>query len=314
MSFMDLSGRILVVGAGGLLGGAIASELLAQGYTDVLTPNSSELNCLDDTSTLRYFENKRPNQVFHLAAKVFGLKGNLENQLLSLSENTLINHNVLVACAKTQVKKIFFASTVAAYGFPYPSMPLEERNLFVGPPHGGEFGYATAKRHALSYLEIMKADLGLDFVYGLLTNMYGPNDRFDIENGHVIPSLIRKASLSTANQVPLQVWGLPSTTRDYMYSIDAARAAIFCMQRMSGIVNIASGVASEMREVVEHISGCFPTLPSVVWRSDMPVGIPKRSVSNVKLVSAGFVPSVSLRDGIRATCEWYSRNEQRIRT
>jgi GDP-L-fucose synthase len=310
---IDLKDRVLVIGASGLLGKAIVSGLFAQGYTNVLTPSSSELDCLDGVSTARYFEDNRPSSVYHLAAIVFGLKGNLENQLLSLTKNTLINHNVLNACANTRVKKTFFAGTVAAYGFPYLNLPLRERDLLAAPPHPGEFGYAAAKRHALNYLEIMKADLGLDFVYGVFTNLYGPHDRFDIENGHVIPSLIRKAALSAAHQTPFEVWGNPFTTRDYLYSLDAANAAIFAMNKMSGIINIASGTTSEMAEVVKHISDCFPALPTAQWLSDMPVGIPNRSVSNVKLSEAGFVPAYSLQTGIRATCDWYSQNEKRIR-
>lgn len=314
MSVIDINDRVLVIGAAGLLGRAMVAELERQGFAAILTPNSRELDCLDPAATRGYFEREKPTVVFHLAAVVFGLKGNLDNQFLSLTRNTLINHNVLTACAATSVRKTFFAGTVACYAFPYVRLPLDENDLLAGPPHGGEFGYASAKRHALAYLEVMKADLGLDFVYGALTNLYGPGDKFDVTNGHVIPSLIRKAGLASEQGGPFEVWGKPSTTRDYLYAPDAAAGVIHLMRtEASGVINIASGHTSMLGDVVDAIRTYFPTLPSTTWRSDMPVGIPERSVSVSRLRAAGFTATRSLESGIQATCEWYLQNKNSIR-
>ncbi len=310
---MQTTDRILLIGAAGLLGSAIYLRLNELGFVNVLAPTSSELDCLDAQSTTRYFDDAKPTVVFHLAAVVFGLKGNLNNQFLSLTRNTLMNHNVLTACAATGVKKTFFAGTVASYAYPYVRLPLDELDLLTGPPHAGEFGYASAKRHALGYLQIMKADLGLDYVYGVLTNLYGPRDRFDVENGHVIPSLIRKAALASENNMPFEVWGNPSTTRDYLCAPDAAAAAVSLMQSNSGVINIASGQTSNLGQVVDAIRSNFPSLPATTWRSDMPVGIPARSVSAARLRDSGFEPVHSLESGIRATCDWYKQNKDTVR-
>jgi GDP-L-fucose synthase len=310
---MQTTDKILLIGAGGLLGNAVALRLKQQGFSNVHEPTSKELDCLDAQSTTRFFDDTKPTIVFHLAAVVFGLKGNLNNQFFSLTRNTLMNHNVLTACASTGVKKIFFAGTVASYAFPYLNLPLDEADLMAGPPHAGEFGYASAKRHALAYLQVMKADFGIDFVYGVLTNMYGPHDRFDVENGHVIPSLIRKAALATESGNSFEVWGNPATTRDYMYSHDAASAIIHLMHKSSGAINIASGETSHLGAVVDAIRSNFPGLPPTVWRSDMPVGIPARSVSAARLREIGSTPHSDLAAGIRATCDWYKQNKDTVR-
>ena len=310
---MKQGDRVLVIGGGGLVGRALIESLKARGYSDVLAPDSTTLNCLSSADTTRYFDEHRPNYVFHLAALVFGLKGNQNNQFLSLTQNTMINHNALVACAATGVKKTFFAGTVASYAFPYIRLPLDESDHLAGPPHAGEFGYASAKRHALNYLEIMKADFGLDYVYGMFTNMYGLGDRFDVQNGHVIPSLIRKAAIASETGGVFEVWGKPSTTRDYMYAADAAAAAVHLMETTSGVVNIASGETTTLDVVVSHIRESFPGLPDTTWQSDQPVGIPNRSVSTARLSATGFRCASTLQRGIQATCAWYKQNKKDIR-
>jgi len=250
---MNFDDKILITGATGLLGAAIVSKLKSQGYVNLLIPTHKELDLLEINMAESWFNKHKPSYVFHLASLVYGLKGNLENQLKSIHQNTQINLNILNACANYSIKKIFFAGTVASYPFPYPSLPLEEKFFLDGEPHAGEYGYATAKRHALSYLKILKETKNIDYCYGIFTNMYGINDRYDIDGGHVIPALIKKAlNAIQTDKKSLTVWGNKNTTRDFLNSKDAAHAAILCMQSFTGTINIASGESISI-EIIDEI-------------------------------------------------------------
>jgi GDP-L-fucose synthase len=297
--------RILVTGAHGMVGSAIVKNLRDQGFHNLLLPHQSEVDLKSSDATQKYFAERKPEFVFHLAAMVFGLAGNMRNQLASLSQNTLINHNVLVNCAALRVKKVFFAGTVASYPFPYKALPLVEDHLFDGQPHGGEFGYACAKRHAAAYLEVMQKDLGIPFTYGLFTNMYGPNDRFDIENSHVIPSLIRKLHDAKRHGTAFRIWGDGTAKRDFLHVNDAAVAAVLSFLRYDGFINISSGHASSMLDVVNGLLKAQPFDGKVEWDTSAPSGIPERSVSNRKLQELGFKPTYELETGLVDAYNWY---------
>ncbi|MFB1116682.1 GDP-L-fucose synthase family protein [Dickeya dadantii] len=311
---MERKSKILITGAGGVLGYGLTDALAKNGYDNVLTPNRDEMNCLSQESVDDYFNQHQPDYVFHLASLVFGLKGNLDNQLKSISNNTIINQNVILACHKFNVKKIFFAGTVASYPFPYVQLPLDEGDLMLGEPHGGEYGYAMSKRHALAYLKILNQYHNVDYCYALFTNLFGANDKFDPINGHVIPSLIDKtynSLLRGDNQ--LTVWGRPETTRDFLYNKQAGLAALHVMNNLSGVVNIASGVETSMGDIVNAIARYYDNKITAVWDANAPIGIPKRSVSIKRLNDSGFQPEFDLNLQISDTISWYENNISRIR-
>jgi GDP-L-fucose synthase len=311
---MNKESVILVTGAGGVLGYGILNALEENGYSNVYAPSRKEMDALEPKSVSDYFKKVKPDFVFHLASLVYGLKGNLDNQFKSLTNNTLINQNIITACKEYSVKKIFFAGTVASYAFPYKSMPLKEDDFLSGPPHEGEYGYAMAKRHALSYLHVLKKYHDIDFCYALFTNIYGPNDRFDTVNGHVIPSLIQKAfdALSTTEK-KLNVWGNAETTRDFLFNLDAGRYALAAMNNYSGILNIASGDETSMGDIVRAINLSFDNVLTIEWDPAGPVGISKRSIDTEKLKGIGVKCTSNLDDDIRHTIEWYKDNTTEIR-
>jgi GDP-L-fucose synthase len=296
-----------------MLGKALRQELATQGFTRVYTPRRSELELLNTKATSDYFNQLRPNYVFHLASVVFGLLGNQRNQLKAISENTILNHNVLLAAAEVGVSKLFFAGTVASYPFPFPRLPLTEDMLWQGSPHGGEFGYAHSKRHALAYLEVLSKEAGMEFLYGLLTNLYGPEDRFDDQNGHVIPSLIKKMDAAKAKGANFAVWGDGAATRDFMYREDAARAIVTAFEAGRGIANICTGRSVSIRETVEALVAAAQFDGKVVWEFDKPVGVPVRSVSDSVLQSLGFTSRVGIEDGMRMTWKWFQQHRESIR-
>lgn len=314
VNMMNKNSNILITGAGGVLGYGILNALKTQGFNNLFYPKRDEMDALDALSVTNYFDKIKPEYVFHLASLVFGLKGNLDNQFKSLCTNTLINQNIIASCEYFKVKKIFFAGTVASYAFPYKKMPLNEDDFLEGPPHDGEYGYAMAKRHALAYLHILKKYHDIDFCYGLFTNIFGPNDRFDTINGHVIPSLIHKAAEAnkTKSKV-LNVWGNAHTTRDFIFNLNAGRYAVEAMQKYSGILNIASGYETSMGDLVRAINNCYDDDLIIEWDANAPIGISKRSINVEKLKGIGVELTSNINEEIRHTIEWYKENINEIR-
>ncbi|BCK27007.1 NAD-dependent epimerase/dehydratase family protein [Vibrio cholerae] len=310
----DKSKKILITGSSGVLGTALKEQLLRQGYKNILAPNSSELNLTNLKSTKLYIEKNQPEHIYHLASLVYGLKGNLNNQFNAISTNSTINNNLFLAIHNSTVSKVFFAGTVASYPYPYKSLPLKEDDFLNGEPHKGEYGYASAKRFALSYLKLMKEYHNIDYCYGIFTNLYGKNDKFDLENGHVIPSLIEKAFNAVNNGTKtVEVWGNVKTSRDFMYSDDAARAAILAMNNFSGLVNISSGKETTISDVILAINNSFSGELNFIFDKNAPIGVSNRSVDNSRLKEAGFFPEVSIDDGISRVITWYRENERIIR-
>jgi GDP-L-fucose synthase len=314
MNNISFDSSILITGAGGGLGKALVTSLEKKGYKNILTPSRQVLDLLDAKSVLNYFAEHKPQVVLHLASVVFGLLGNLENQMRSLVENTQINSNLFSAINEHPVEYVFFAGTVAAYSYPYVKVPLQESDFFSGLPHGGEFGYAMAKRHAYAYLRILAETKGIKFTYGVFTNLYGENDRFNENSGHVIPSLIMKAHKASQAGDPFYVWGDGSAQRDFLHFEDAAHAIELCMtsDSSSSLINISSGQASTIRELTQliaHEAG----VTDVRYQSDKPVGIQSRVVDNSRLVELGFVQSISLKAGIERLYKWFSENEKGVR-
>ena len=309
----DLDRTILLTGAGGLLGQAIKKRLLRDGASNVLCPARRDLDLTDARAVRTYFAVHRPVYLFHLAAQVFGLGGNLAHQLSALSVNTVINENVFLAAVDHPPRKIFFAGTVASYPHPYRSLPLREDSLFDGLPHYGEFGYASAKRHALNYLTLLEKERGIKSLCGLLTNLYGPEDRFDPVNGHVVPSLVRKIFESHAQRRPLYVWGDGQGRRDFMHVADAADAIVLAFEKTEGTVNIATGQSHSICDVVDCLVESSGFAGEVVWQTDKPTGIADRSVCVDRLAGLGFVPSQTLASGLSDVYGWYAANHQRAR-
>ncbi len=314
MPEIDRNAFLLITGSGGMLGSAVLAHLQREGFTQLLAPTRQEMNLLDSNSIRAYLSAYRPKTIIHLASVVFGLGGNLKHQMLSGLENTAINNNLFRELQSYPIEHLFFAGTVASYPFPYRTMPLVEESFFEGLPHYGEFGYAMAKRHAYTYLRILGEETGLRYTYGIFTNLYGQNDRFDIENGHVIPSLIAKAYSASQSGTVMEVWGDGSALRDFLYAEDAARAILLCLDQNdeNRLINISSGYGVSIRHIAETIATASGTT-ELRFVSDKPIGIPSRVVDNKQLTLLGFSPSVPIEEGLINTYNWYSSNIKNIR-
>ncbi|ENO3939850.1 NAD-dependent epimerase/dehydratase family protein [Aeromonas veronii] len=306
---------ILITGANGGLGNALVVALKRKGFVNLLTPSRYELDLLNKIDVDIFFSKNKPTVVLHLASVVFGLLGNLENQMRSLTENTLINSNLFSAIDSHPVKYVFFAGTVAAYAYPYIKMPLSEADFFLGLPHSGEFGYAMSKRHAYAYLSVLQTTKKIRSTYGIFTNLYGENDRFNDTTGHVIPSLIMKAYHASKTCEVFNVWGDGLAERDFLHFDDAAAAIILCMlsKQTPSLVNISSGIAVSIKRL-SNLIALEANVKQVEFLSDKPVGIKSRVVDNSVLKSLGFEQSISLEDGIKRLYAWYLKNNNEVRS
>jgi len=312
---------ILITGATGMLGQEVAN-LLGNNHQfnvdEILTPSRAELNLEDGQSCINYLKKYKPKIVIHLAAKVMGLKGNLELQAESLIKNSLINSNLYSAMLNYLPEKIFFAGTAASYAYPFKSLPLREDLFLKGDVHEGEFGYAWAKRLSYPWLRIFREEFGVKVVYGVLTNLFGPNDRFRGSQTHVIPALINRANVSkSAGGNSLDVWGFPSTTRDFLFSGEAAKVIIHLIlgpeiNDNSILVNIGSGVETPMSSVASIIAREF-ALGKVNWLHDKPIGVSRRYLNIDKLNGSGITVNHDFDGQLTSTINWYMNNLGRLR-
>lgn len=279
------------------------------GYSNVAETN---VDLMSLHATLEMFRDIKPAYVFHLAAYVRGIAGNMRSQSLSFLRNTTINTNVIEACRDSGVKKIVAMGTVAMYPDKQVGCFYSEDDIWNGEPHSSEYGYGHAKRGMYAQLQAYRKDYGLEYVCAISTNLYGPHDRFDIENGHVIPSLIRKFHEARRSEVPVTIWGDGSATRDFLYVKDAARALVMMMDLGDGAMNLATGDSYTILQAAKAI-GAHAGYDRVEWDTSKPVGQRHRKYDVSRLTRMGFSPEYSLSRGLRETYDWYSGNELRAR-
>lgn len=312
MTFSEES-RILITGARGLLGGAIARQLRDSCAATVLEPSRDEMDLIDFPAVRYYFESERPTHVFHAAAKVFGIGGNMQFPGEMYYTNSTINSNVIEAARLVGVAKLTCIGTGAVYPVSLDGQLLEERQVWDGPPHGAEWAYAQAKRGMLAQLIAYEQQWGLPYSYSICGNLFGPNDLFDINYGHVIPSLIAKFHRAYSSGGPVSIWGTGIAVRDFSYVDDAARAIIESHLKLTGPVNIASGHIHSIREIVEILDELTGKRLKIEWDTSKPDGQGRRFYDLSKLGSIGFVPNESLASGLSKTWDWYKQAFPNVR-
>ncbi|MHC2147788.1 GDP-L-fucose synthase family protein [Pseudomonas sp. 210_17 TE3656] len=303
---MNKQDKILVTGARGLVGSALVEHLKSEGYVNVIEVGRQECDLVNAESTRAFFEKVRPDYVFHAAARVYGIMGNMQNKALSFYDNVMINTNVVDASQKVGVKKITVMGTGAVYPFPSPGLPLREDMIFLGVPHPAEDSYGHAKRAMLAMLRAYEESYGLEWAYVVSCNLFGPRDKFDTEFGHVVPSLIKKFYDAKQKGEKVVVWGDGSAQRDFMYVKDTARVGLAIMNDISGASNIGSGVVYKIRDIVDMITEISGMQGQVVWDSEKPNGQDYRAYDLTNIKSIGFECKYTIRQGLEETWAWYS--------
>ena len=303
--------RVLITGASGVVGLALKKELRNAGY-HVVAVGAADADLRSKAEADKLLEYANPQVVVHLAARVHGLMGNINSQGEAFLDNVLINTNIIEASRYAGVEKFVGMGSTAVYSDIVP-LPMNETELWMGPPHGSESGYAHAKRAMVAQLEAYRDQYGLEYAFAVSTNLYGPGDRFDERFGHVLPSLVSKFHRAVATGTDVDVWGTGTPTRDFVYSADAARALRMILEQYTGVVNLATGDSVTIRAAVEALTEVTGFRGIVRWDASKPDGQHARSYDVSRLKSLGWKPQFSLDQGLRATYKWYTENHDSAR-
>jgi GDP-L-fucose synthase len=299
--------RLLVTGAGGVLGSAFVAMLAARGIV-CAAPGRAECDFLDERAVTDYFGSLKPTVVFHLAGRVTGVQGNISFGGRAFYENAKMNLNVIEAARTVGVKKLVAAGTTAIYSDEAP-LPLSEKSFWVGAPHGSEAPYGHAKRAMLAQLEAYSKQYGMDYGYLICTNLYGPHDRFDEVYGHVVPSLVARFHDAVTNEIPeITIWGDGTPTRDFLYAEDAAAAFIQVAETGSGAYNTATGQSVPIRDLVSAVQQTSQYRGNISWDKSKPSGQLVRQYDVSRLKGLGWSPRFTLQGGVDATYKWFAGN------
>lgn len=298
--------RILITGASGVIGRALVEDLSANGY-EVVALSSADGDLRSEAVAEDLICGAAPWAVVHLAARVRGLGGNIGTQGRAFLDNVRVNTNVVEAARKADVKKFVAMGTTAVYS-DQVSLPMREDDIWIGPPHHSEAGYAHAKRAMIAQLQAYRSEYGMDYAVALSTNLYGPHDRFDVQHGHVLPSLVAKFHEAAANGTDVTVWGTGTPTRDFVYAADAARAMRLIMEEYSGVINLATGMSVTIREAVDYLVKIADIQGSVIWDDTKPDGQHARAYDVRRISDLGWRPRIDLFEGLERTYCWYAEN------
>lgn len=298
--------KTLVTGGSGLVGSAISGTKMKIG---------SSFDLRDSVITDNLFKDLEPQNVIHCAAKVGGLGGNMNMKGEFYYDNIMINTNVIESCRKHNVKKLvcFLSTCVFPDNIDYP---LTEKKIHLGEPHNSNYPYAYAKRMADIQIKAYREQYGLNYVCVIPTNIYGPNDNFNLENGHVIPSLIHKCYLAKKSNTPFRVWGSGRPLREFIYSKDVAKLTDWVLNNYDEDEPIILSTSEEISifEVVNLIVKHMEFTGEVIWETDKPDGQFRKPSDNSKLLS--YLPDfkfTSLDDGLKETIKWFLDNYKTCR-
>ncbi|MBV03480.1 MAG: GDP-fucose synthetase [Rhodobacteraceae bacterium] len=298
----------LITGGHGMVGQALKSIL----------PNA-EAPRKQDMNLLRSVKLNKIKHIIHLAAKVGGVKGNTDLVADFYLENQKINHNILSAAHESGVRKVISLLSTCVYpDSPYISYPLTEEQLHLGPPHPSNFGYAYAKRMVDVMSRAYRQQYECNFVTAIPNNLYGENDNFDLENGHVIPSLMRKIWEAKIKNIPyVECWGDGMSLREFTYSKDIAKILLFLLENYDEAhpINIGNTEEYSIKEVVSLLCENLEYSGEIIWNTDMPSGQFRKPSSNKKLTDLGWDKEwyTPLKEGLKNTCKWFIINYPNVR-
>ena len=303
---------ILVAGGSGLVGSAIVKELKRLNK-DVIGISSKDVDLLDRDKIFEFIKNLKPTAIIDSAAKVGGIGGNNSYPVEFLSQNLQIQSNLMDAAHAAKVSKFVFLGSSCIY--PRDSaQPIKEEYLLTGELEQTNSAYAVAKIAGIELIKSYRKEYGYKWISVMPTNMYGPNDNFDLENGHVLPVLIRKfieAMQSGSGQVTL--WGSGAPLREFLHVDDLAKAILLCMDNYddSEHINIGSGHEVSIKDLASKISKSVGFTGEIIWDTRKPNGTPRKILDSSKITNLGWKPSISLDEGIISTVNWYLLNTER---
>lgn len=302
---MEKSSKIYIAGHRGMVGSALRRRLEREGYTNMVTRTSGELDLRDQRAVQAFLEAEHPDYVFLAAAKVGGIIANNTYRAEFLYDNLMIESNIIHQAYKTGVKKLLFLGSSCIYPKLAPQ-PLKEEYLLTGALEPTNEPYAIAKITGIKLCDAYRDQYGCDFISVMPTNLYGPNDNYDLTNSHVLPALLRKFhEAKDRGEKEVVVWGSGTPRREFLHADDLADACLFLMHHYSepGLVNIGVGEDISIRELAYLVKEVVGFEGEIVFDTSKPDGTPRKLMDVSKLNSLGWKASIDLREGIKKVYE-----------
>ncbi|HOP81165.1 MAG TPA: GDP-L-fucose synthase [Armatimonadota bacterium] len=310
---MDKSAKVYVAGHRGLVGSAIVRKLQSEGYQNLITRTSGELDLTDSAATAQFFDSEKPEYVFLAAAKVGGILANSLQGADFICENILIQSNVITNSHRTGVKKLLFLGSSCIYPRMAPQ-PIREDCLLDGKLEETNKPYAVAKIAGITMCQAYNQQYGTRYISVMPTNLYGPNDNFDLNSSHVLPALIRKMHEAKIMYKPeVTIWGTGTPKREFLHVDDLASACLFLMQNYedSEIINIGTGDDISIKDLAEMVKEVIGYQGRLVFDASKPDGTPRKLLDVSKINSIGWKATIDLQTGIEQTYKWFLQTHYR---
>jgi GDP-L-fucose synthase len=311
---MNKASRIYVAGHGGLVGSALYRRLRAGGYTNLIGRRSRDLDLTRQADVEAFFGQERPEYVFLAAAKVGGIMANNTCPAEFIYGNLMIQSNIIHSSYVNGAKKLLFLGSSCIYP-KFAPQPMKEEHLLTGQLEPTNEPYAVAKIAGIKMCQAYNRQYGTDYISVMPTNLYGPNDNFDLETSHALPAMIRKFhEAKMAGRTSVELWGTGTPRREFLYIDDLADACVCLMESYddSGIINIGVGEDISIRDLALLVKKIVGYAGDIVYDASKPDGTPRKLLDVSKLRSLGWKAQTSLEEGVRRTYEWYLQNKVRL--
>jgi GDP-L-fucose synthase len=311
---MDSNSKIFVAGHRGLVGSALVRQLTKLGYENIITASRELLDLTRQSEVEEFFDSYKPDYVFLAAAKVGGINYNKTYPADFIHDNIYITTNVISASHKVGVKKLLNLGSVCIYPKITPQ-PIKEEYLLTSQLEPTNEAYSIAKIIGLKMCQFYNKQYGFNAISLMPSNLYGPNDNFNVDQCHVIPGMINKFISSKETGDPVVLWGDGSPTRQFMYSEDIADACIFLMNNYNSleIINVSNEDEYTIKNLSQIISNKLEYNGEIIWDTTKPNGSPRRKVCTQKLYDMGWRPKVSMEKGLEKTIEWFMNNRRQFK-
>jgi len=307
---MDKNAKIYIAGHRGMVGSAIKRALEKDSYTNLIYKTKEELDLLDQSSVVELFKNERPEYVFIAAAKVGGILANNTYPADFIYQNLQIQNNIIYNAHKYKVKKLLFLGSSCIYP-KLATQPIKEEYLLTGLLEPTNEAYAIAKIAGLKMCQYYKKQYGANFISCMPTNLYGPNDNFDLENSHVLPALIRKFyEARKENKENITIWGSGTPKREFLFVDDLADACIFLINNYDGVdtINVGVGKDISISELAQMIKNIIGFSGEIIYDETKPDGTLKKLLDVSRINDLGWKAQTTLEDGLKKTIECYKKS------
>lgn len=312
---MEKNLKVYIAGHNGMVGSSVLRKFESEGFRRILTRKSSELDLRDQDSVRSFFRAEQPDVVVDAAARVGGILANRDYPWQFLYENLEIQNNIISAAHENNVRKLIFLGSSCIYP-KLAEQPLREESLLTGSLESTNQWYAIAKIAGVKMVEALREQFGRDYVSLMPTNLYGPNDNFDLETSHVLPAMIRKFhDAKVAGHKPVQLWGTGSPMREFLHVDDVAEAVFHALTHNMDhdLYNVGTGKDITIKKLAETIQKITGHEGEIEWDTTKPDGTPRKLMDVSRMKKAGWTYSIELEEGIRNTYNWFLENEDRVK-